>query len=190
MMIQRRTVLTHMLAAAPAAAALSLGVGGLAQAASGAEIDAESRRALRHLDELHPFARRVARDARATLVFPKIVKAGLVFGGSFGEGELISGGATERYYNSIGGSWGLQIGAQTYSYVVFLMTESAVRYIHETHGWEIGVGPTVVVVDEGVAKNLSSTTLKDDAYAFIYGQKGLMAGLSLEGVKISPIDKR
>jgi len=123
-------------------------------------------------------------------VFPKIVKAGLVFGGSFGEGELLVKGATDRYYNSIGGSWGLQIGAQTYSYVVFLMSEKAVEYIHESHGWEIGVGPTVVVVDEGVAKNLSTSTLKDDAYAFIYGQKGLMAGLSLEGVKISPIDKK
>jgi len=70
------------------------------------------------------------------------------------------------------------------------MSEKAVEYIHESHGWEIGVGPTVVVVDEGVAKNLSTSTLKDDAYAFIYGQKGLMAGLSLEGVKISPIDKK
>ena len=189
MTIERRTVLTHMLAAAPVAA-LGIGLGGIAQAASGPEIDADSRRALHRLFELHPFARRVSRDARATLVFPKIVKAGLVFGGSYGEGELISGGATERYYNSIGGSWGLQIGAQSYSYVVFLMTEKAVHYIHESHGWEIGVGPTVVVVDEGVAKNLSSTTLKDDAYAFIYGQKGLMAGLSLEGVKITPIDKR
>ena len=130
-----------------------------------------------------------APDFRATLVFPKIVKAGLVFGGSFGEGELISGGATEAYYNSIGGSWGLQIGAQTFSYVVFLMSDKAVKYIHDSQGWEFGVGPTVVVVDEGKAKNLSTTTLKDDAYAFIYGQKGLMAGLSLEGTKISRIKK-
>jgi lipid-binding SYLF domain-containing protein len=70
------------------------------------------------------------------------------------------------------------------------MTDNAVHYIHETHGWEIGVGPTVVVVDEGVAKNLSTSTLKDDAYAFIFDQQGLMAGVSIEGTKISHIVKR
>jgi len=186
MTIERRTILTGMLAAAPITA---LGLAGPALAASAGEIDHDSRRALHHLYDLHPFARRVSHDARAILVFPKIVKAGVVFGGSFGEGELLMHDAPESYYNSIGGSWGLQLGAQTYSYVVFLMTDKAVRYIHETHGWEVGVGPTVVVVDEGVAKNLSSTTLKDDAYAFIFGQKGLMAGLSLEGTKISHIKK-
>ena len=186
MTTERRTVLALMLAGGPA---LAMGLAGPAQAASAADIDHDSRRALQRLYALHPFARRVARDARATLIFPKIVKAGLVFGGSYGEGELMSHGATESYYNSVGGSWGLQIGAQTFSYVVFLMTEKAVRYIHESHGWEVGVGPTVVVVDEGKAKNLSTTTLKDDAYAFIYGQKGLMAGLSLEGTKISHIKK-
>ena len=89
----------------------------------------------------------------------------------------------------MGASLGLQAGAQSYGYAVFLMTDKAVKYVHDTHGWEIGVGPTVVVVDEGVAKNLSSTTLKDDAYAFIFSQQGLMAGISLEGTKISRIKK-
>ena len=186
MTTERRTVLALMLAGAPAAA---LGLAGPAQAASAGDIDHDSRRALQKLYALHPFARRVARDARAILVFPKIVKAGLVFGGSYGEGELLMHGQTESYYNSVGGSWGLQIGAQTFSYVVFLMSDKAVKYIHDSQGWEFGVGPTVVVVDEGKAKNLSTTTLKDDAYAFIYGQKGLMAGLSLEGTKISRIKK-
>jgi lipid-binding SYLF domain-containing protein len=121
------------------------------------------------------------------LVFPKIIKAGLVFGGSYGEGVLFRGSKVDGYYNSVGGSWGLQLGAQSYGYVVFLMTEKAVDYLRQTKGWEIGVGPTVVVVDEGVARNLSSSTLKDDAYAFIFDQKGLMAGISIEGTKISPI---
>jgi lipid-binding SYLF domain-containing protein len=69
------------------------------------------------------------------------------------------------------------------------MTDKAVDYLNKSKGWEIGVGPTVVVVDEGVAKNLSTSTLKDDAYAFIFDQKGLMAGLALEGTKISPIKR-
>jgi lipid-binding SYLF domain-containing protein len=93
------------------------------------------------------------------------------------------------YYNSVSASWGLQAGAQSYGYVVFLMSDKAVKYLHKTKGWEIGVGPTVVVVDEGVAKNLSSSTLKDDAYAFIFDQQGLMAGISIEGTKISPIKR-
>ena len=85
-------------------------------------------------------------------------------------------------------SWGLQAGAQSYGYVVFLMNDKAVKYLEDTHGWEIGVGPTVVVVDEGVAKNFSTSTLKDDAYAFIFDQQGLMAGISLEGSKISRLN--
>ena len=82
-----------------------------------------------------------------------------------------------------------QAGAQSYGYVVFLMNKDAVRYVHRTEGWEVGVGPTVVVVDAGLAKNLSTSTLKDDAYAFIFNQKGLMAGVSLEGTKITRIDR-
>ncbi|MNY46461.1 hypothetical protein D3C86_1816420 [compost metagenome] len=123
------------------------------------------------------------------LVFPKIIKAGLVFGGSYGEGVLMRGSKVDGYYNSVTGSWGLQAGAQSYAYAVFLMTEKAVNYVSETKGWEIGVGPTVVVVDEGMAKNLSSSTLKDDAYAFVFDQQGLMAGVSIEGTKISLIKR-
>jgi len=73
--------------------------------------------------------------------------------------------------------------------VVFLMNDKAVDYLRETAGWEIGVGPTVVVVDEGAAKNLSTSTLKEDAYAFIFDQKGLMAGVSIEGTKITEIKR-
>jgi lipid-binding SYLF domain-containing protein len=89
----------------------------------------------------------------------------------------------------VSGTWGLQAGAQSYGYVVFLMNDKSVKYLNETQGWEIGVGPTVVVVNEGVAKNLSTSTLKDDAYAFIFDQEGLMAGVSIEGTKISKIKR-
>jgi lipid-binding SYLF domain-containing protein len=112
-----------------------------------------------------------------------------VFGGSYGEGELLKGSKVIDYYNSVTGSWGLQVGAQSYGYAMFLMTDAAVRYVEETKGWEIGVGPTVVVVDEGVAKNLSTSSLQDDAYAFIFSQQGLMAGVSIEGTKISRIHR-
>ena len=115
------------------------------------------------------------------------VKAGLVFGGSYGEGVLTKDSKFAGYYNSVSASWGWQAGAESYAYVVFLMSDKAVKYLDKSKGWEIGVGPTVVVADEGVAKNLSSSTLKGDAYAFIFDQQGLMASLSIEGTKISRI---
>jgi len=158
-------------------------------AATSADLDKDSSEALQTLYKTNTFAATMAKKAKAILIFPNIVKAGLIFGGSFGEGELISGANVDGYYNSVSGSWGLQAGAQSYGYVVFLMTNKAVRYVHDTHGWEIGVGPTVVVVDEGVAKNLSTSTLKDDAYAFIFSQQGLMAGVSIEGTKVSRIKR-
>ena len=143
--------------------------------------------ALERLYQSNPVAREIGEHSRAILIFPSIVKAGFVFGAAYGEGELKQGSKIDGYYNSVTGSWGLQAGAQSYGYVVFLVTPKAIDYVHESHGWEIGVGPTVVVVNDGVAKNLSTSTLKDDAYAFIFDQQGLMAGLSIEGTKISRI---
>jgi lipid-binding SYLF domain-containing protein len=160
-----------------------------ASAATAQDLDRDAQQALQTIVQSSPFAARLSHTAKAVLVFPNIVKAGLVFGGSYGEGELLTGSKVDGYYNSVTASWGLQAGAQSYGYVVFLMTNKAVRYIHQSHGWEIGVGPTVVVVNEGIAKNLSTSTLKDDAYAFIFGQQGLMAGVSIEGTKISRIKR-
>jgi lipid-binding SYLF domain-containing protein len=171
------------------ASIVSMSVLNLASAATAEDLDKDSRQALQTLYETEPVAETLSRTAKAVLVFPNIVKAGLVFGGSYGEGELLEGSKVVDYYNSVTGSWGLQIGAQSYGYAVFLMTDKAISYIKETKGWEIGVGPTVVVVDEGVAKNLSTSSLKDDAYAFIFSQQGLMAGVSIEGTKISKINR-
>ena len=159
----------------------------VAEAATKADINNDSQAALNSLYAGNATAKLIGSKAKAILIFPSIVKAGLVFGGSYGEGELLANGGVENYYNSFSGSWGLQAGAQSYGYAVFLMTDSAVKYLHDSSGIEIGVGPTVVVVDEGVARNLSTSTLKDDAYAFIFDQKGLMAGVSIEGTKISKI---
>ncbi|WP_166364918.1 YSC84-related protein [Pseudomonas akapageensis] len=167
----------------------SLGLLNSASAATAADLDKDAKQALQLLYKTHPTAETMGRNAKAILVFPNVVKAGLVFGGSYGEGELLVGNKVESYYNTVSGSWGLQAGAQSYSYVVFLMNDKALKYLRESRGWEVGVGPTIVLVDEGAAKNLSSTTMKDDAYAFVFGQQGLMAGVSLEGTKISPIKR-
>lgn len=175
-----------MLSAAPMT---MMAVASPAYAATAEDLNKDSNQALQTLYKSSPLAEKLSHDAKAVLIFPNIVKAGLVFGGSYGEGELQKGKMVDGYYNSVSGSWGLQAGAQTYGYAVFLMSDKAVKYIKDTHGWEIGVGPTVVVVDEGVAKNLSTSSLKHDAYAFIFNQQGLMAAVSIEGTKISHITR-
>lgn len=173
-----------------AAATFSLGaVSSHAVAATAEDLNKDAAQALQTLYKANPVAETISKKARAILIFPKIIKAGLVFGGSYGEGVLTKGSKYVDYYNSVSASWGWQAGAESYSYVVFLMSDKAVKYLNTSKGWEIGVGPTVVVVNEGVAKNLSSTTLKDDAYAFIFDQQGLMASLSIEGTKISRIKR-
>jgi lipid-binding SYLF domain-containing protein len=160
-----------------------------ASAATAQDLDRNAAQAVQDLTRTNPAAAKIAGISKAALVFPNIVKAGLVFGGSYGEGELLVGGKVRDYYNTVSGSWGLQAGAESYGYVVFLMNDKALTYLEKSHGWEIGVGPTVVLVNEGVAKNLSSTTLQDDAYAFIFGQQGLMAGVTIDGTKISRIKR-
>ena len=162
-------------------------ISGGAFAATKDDLNKDSNQALAMLVKANPLAAEVAKKAKAILIFPNIVKAGLIFGGAYGEGVLKQDDKTNGYYNSVTASFGWQAGAQSYGYVVFLMSDKAVKYINETHGWEIGTGPTLVVVDAGVAKNLTSSTLKDNAYAFIFDQQGLMASLSIEGTKISRI---
>ena len=151
------------------------------------ELNRASDQALQLLYRTNPAAAAIAKSAKAILIFANIVKAGFVFGGAYGEGELKQGSKIDGYYNSFTGSWGLQAGGQSYSYAVFLMSNRAISYIHRSHGLEIGTGPTVVIVNEGIARNLTTSTLKDDAYAFIFDQQGLMVGLSIEGTKISRI---
>ncbi|MBA4209078.1 MAG: twin-arginine translocation pathway signal protein [Parvibaculum sp.] len=170
-------------------AAGSLATANVANAATAEELNQQADMALESLYATNSVAKDISEQAEAVLVFPNIVKAGLVFGGAYGEGVMKQGGEVVEYYNSVTGSWGLQAGAQSYGYAVFLMNDEAVNYVKETQGWEIGVGPTVVVVDEGAAKNLSTSTLKDDAYAFVFDQQGLMAGVSIEGTKITQINR-
>jgi lipid-binding SYLF domain-containing protein len=179
----------HKVLLISAASMLLAGMSPFAGAATAEDIDKDAVQSLSTLYKINPTAEVIAKKAKAILVFPKVVKAGLVFGGSYGEGVLMKGGRVADYYNTVSASWGWQVGAESYAYVVFLMSDKAVKYLSESKGWEFGVGPSVVVVNEGVAKNLSTSTLKDDAYAFITDQQGLMASLSIEGTKISRIKR-
>lgn len=132
-----------------------------------------------------PVAKSLSKDATAVLVFPKITKAGLVVGGQYGDGVLFKGGKAVAFYNTSGASYGLQAGAQQYGYAMFLMNEKALAALDANDGFEVGVGPSVVVVDQGMARSLTTTTARNDIYAFIFGQKGLMAGIGIQGNKIT-----
>ncbi|MDD1612041.1 MAG: twin-arginine translocation pathway signal protein [Methylococcaceae bacterium] len=158
-------------------------------APSGAEIDREVDTALSDLYATTPAARTLAKRAKGILVFPNIVKAGFMFGGQYGRGgALRKRGRTVGYYNSVSASYGLQAGIQSFGYALFFMNDAALSYLDQTGGWEIGVGPSIVVVDAAIARSLTTMTAKDNIYAFIFDQKGLMAGLGLQGSKITRIN--
>ena len=155
---------------------------------TGPVIDREVDAALANLYATTPEARNLAMRAKGVLVFPDIVKAGFIFGGQYGRGGALRiNGRTAGYYNSTAASYGLQAGVQSFGYVLFLMDSSAINYLNRSGGWEVGVGPSIVVVDAGIAKTLTTTTGKDNIYAFIFDQKGIMAGLGVKGSKITRI---
>jgi lipid-binding SYLF domain-containing protein len=158
-----------------------------ALAASAAEINREVTAALKQLYANNPTAKVIGEKALAVLVFPSITKGGFIVGGQYGVGALRKGGKTIGYFNTVAGSWGLQAGIQKYGYALFFMNKKAMESLKNRKGWELGTGPSIVVVDAGLAKSLTTTTLKDDVYAVIFDQKGLMAGIGLQGSKISRI---
>ena len=104
-----------------------------------------------------------------------------------GEGALRIGGKTRGYYRSVAASYGLQAGIQKFGYALFFLSDDDLKYLKSSGGWEIGVGPSVVVVDEGMARSFTTTTARSGVYAFFFNQKGLMAGLGIQGSKITEI---
>lgn len=153
-----------------------------------AEISREANMALQQLYQDTPDAKVLGAKAKGILVFPEILKAGFIAGAHLGDGALFKNGRTAGYYNSVAVSYGIQAGIQKHGYALFFMTDEALAYLENSAGWEIGVGPNIVLVDTGAAKKLSTTTAKDGIYAFIFGQKGLMAGAGLQGSKITKIN--
>lgn len=159
----------------------------IASAETAAELDRDVDNAIAKLYASAPVAKELSGIAEGILVFPNVVKAGLLVGGQYGEGALRVHGKTVGYYSTAAASYGLQVGAQEFGYAMIFMNESALNYLKKSSGWEVGVGPSFVVVDEGKARSLTTTTAKDDIYVFFFGQKGLMAGLGVQGSKITQI---
>jgi lipid-binding SYLF domain-containing protein len=153
------------------------------------KIDGDVKTSLEKLYADSTAAKTLGEKAKGVLVFPSITKGGFIVGGHYGKGALLKAGETAGYYKTIQASYGLQAGLQKYGYALFLMTDAAVKYLDKSGGWEIGVGPTITVVDKGAAGAATTTTLKSEIYAFFFDQKGLMAGVGLQGTKINKIKK-
>jgi lipid-binding SYLF domain-containing protein len=158
-----------------------------AEASSAKQITRDGKKALKALLAKSVKARALADDAKAILVFPSITKAGFIVGGLYGEGVLLRSGEPVGYFNNVAASFGLQAGVQTYGYALFFMTDAAVKYLDKSDGWELGTAPTIVVVDMGASGGISTTSAQSDMFAFFFNQKGLMAGLGLQGTKVTRI---
>jgi lipid-binding SYLF domain-containing protein len=174
-----------MLATAAAASVAFFGASRARAASDAGAIERDSAEALSRLYRLDPRASSLGHKSVATLIFPKIVKAGFIFGAEGGKGELIANGMPRRFYTIGAASFGLQAGVAWFSYVAFFMNHDSLRYLNQSDGWSIGSDPNVAVIDRGAGAEVTSTTLAKSVIAFPFGQNGLMADLSLQGAKIS-----
>lgn len=144
--------------------------------------------ALESLYQTSPGAKALSETASGILVFPSIVRAGFIAGGSGGEGVLFVDDKVKDYYSSGSASVGLQAGVQSFAYAVFFLTPNDLLDFEDSKGWSIGLSPTVVVIDAGAGKEINTTTATSGVYAFVFDQHGLMAGMALEGQKVSKLD--
>jgi lipid-binding SYLF domain-containing protein len=154
------------------------------------ELVAKSQAALQQLFDTTPKAKELQYQAKAVVVFPDLVKAAVILGAEGGKGVMFGpDGKVLGYYRARAVSYGMQAGAKSFSQAMFLMTDAAITALTSGAGLSVGVGPSVVVVDAGMAKSMTTTTLKSDVYAFIFGQQGLMAGLGVQGQRIVKFDQ-
>lgn len=160
-----------------------------AEAASAYEIDVDVTAALKRFYNQVGGARDLVEHSAGVLVFPSVVKAGIGVGGEYGEGALRRYGRTEGYYNTVSASFGFQLGVQARTVIIVFMTEDALGNFRRKDGWKVGVDGSITVVTVGVGGAIDTNSIKRPVVAFILDQKGLMYNLTLEGSKISRIDK-
>ncbi len=167
---------------------MSLSAPNRALADSAREIDRKVTEALKTLYDTTPGAEVLGEKAKGILVFPKIVKLGFLAGIQMGDGALLKEGKSTGYYRSVAASFGLQAGLQAFDYVVMFMDDESLDYLYRSAGWELGTGPSIVVLNKGIAASATTTTLRKGIYAFISDQKGVMAGIGVQGTKILRIN--
>jgi len=168
---------------------LSLLLSMSAIAASAQKIDQDVSETLRVFQQEVNGADVFLNQSAGYLVFPRVIKVGIGFGAETGEGALRVGGATVDYYRTTSGSFGLQLGAQAKSIVIAFMTKESLNKFRNASGWKVGVDGSVALIDLGAGKTIDSHNLKDPVVGFVFGSKGLMYNLTLEGSKFSKLDK-
>src|SRR5258705_9605324 len=141
------------------------------------QLDRDVDAALSKLYAGTPSARSLEKHAKAILVFPSVVKAGFLFGAQYGDGALRRRGKTVGYYNTVAASYGYQAGLQSFGYVLFFMSDAALRYLDDSGGFELCIGPGVRVLRRGKARSRTTTTMPGEVYAVIFHEKGLMAAV-------------
>jgi lipid-binding SYLF domain-containing protein len=182
------TILTALTLLSASCASGPGGDRGIVSTTDARQIESKARAALDRLYRNNPAALSLAQSAQGVLVFPEMLKGGLVLGGSLGDGALYQRNSPTSYYRSISASYGLQAGLQKYGYALFLMDDEALQSLNESGGWELGSSPNLVLVDKGVSASLSTTTVNKGTYAFGFDHKGLMAGIGLQGTKITRLN--
>lgn len=160
---------------------------GMAAAKSAQEIDIEADAALKEFQKKVGGAEEFLNKAEGVLIFPKVLKAGLVLGGEYGEGALRIGGKTVQYYSTAGASIGLQLGGQARSQLIVFLDKDALEKFRNSNGWEAGVDGSIAVIQWGAGEDLSTVEINDPIVGFIYGNKGLMFNLNLEGSKFTKL---
>ena len=178
-----RIVLTFLVLVLAAASARP------AVAASKTEIDARVNGALQELYQRSAAARELAAKASGILVFPRVLKAGFGLGGEFGEGSLLVGDEPVQYYRVASASVGFQIGGQARAQVLMFMTDAALDAFRSSDGWEAGVDGSVAILEFGVGEDLSTHSVAEPIVGFVFGNKGVMYNLSLEGTKFWKVTK-
>jgi hypothetical protein len=160
-----------------------------AAVSSRTEIDAQSREALARLKEQTSAGAELASRAAGVLVFPKVLKGGLVVGGEYGEGQLRVGGVPTRYYRLASASVGFQLGVQQKSVVILFMTPESLDHFRRSKGWKAGVDASVAIATLGAGDQIDTETARKPVIAFVFSNKGLMYNLTLEGSRITPLGK-
>ncbi len=158
-------------------------------AASAEKLDRRSDEALKDFAEAVEGSEVFLEQAAGYLVFPRVVKVGVGVGAEHGEGVLRVGGQTVDYYATTSGSVGFQLGAQAKSIVIIFMTQDALNDFRKSEGWKVGIDGSVAIIDIGAGKTIDSTNISDPVVGFIFGSKGLMYNLTLEGSKFTKLDK-
>jgi lipid-binding SYLF domain-containing protein len=156
----------------------------LSLAASAKVIDRDATASLNKLYKHTPDAKKLADKAVGILIFPDIVKGGFIIAGQYGDGALRKKGKTVAYYRSLAASYGFQAGAQAFGYVLFFMDEDSLRYLDKSEGFELGTGPSFVVLDSGFDRPFLQHVAKRHLSVHLR-PKGLMGGFGIQGTKIA-----